>query len=32
LRLGIEREITIGGVAVVPYAQAEVFYDTRFDA
>lgn len=32
LRLGIEREFSVGGVAVVPYAQAEVFYDTRFDA
>ena len=31
-RLGIEREFTVGGVTLVPYAQAEVFYDTRFDA
>jgi len=31
-RLGIEREFTVGGVTMVPYAQAEVFYDTRFGA
>lgn len=31
-RLGIEREVTLGGVTFVPYAQAEVFYDTRFGA
>jgi hypothetical protein len=31
LRLGIEREFTAGGTAIVPYAQAEVFYDTRYD-
>lgn len=31
-RLGIEREFTLGGVALVPYARAEVFYDTRFGA
>ena len=31
LRLGIEREFTAGGVVIVPYAQAEAFYDTRFD-
>jgi hypothetical protein len=30
-RLGIEREILVGGVVTVPYAQAEVFYDTRYD-
>jgi len=30
-RLGVEREVMIGGVVTVPYAQAEVFYDTRFD-
>lgn len=30
-RLGIERELTLGGVTCVPYAQAETFYDTRFD-
>ena len=31
-RLGIERELTMGGVPLVPYARAEVFYDTRFGA
>lgn len=31
LRLGIEREFTAGGTVIVPYAQAEVFYDTRYD-
>lgn len=31
-RLGLECELTLGGVAVVPYVQAEVFYDTRFGA
>ena len=32
-RLGIEREFTVvGGVTLVPYAQAEVSYDTRFGA
>jgi hypothetical protein len=31
-QLGIEREITVGGVTLVPYAQAEVLYDTRFGA
>lgn len=31
-RLGIEREFAVGGVTLVPYAQAEVFYDTRFGA
>jgi hypothetical protein len=31
-RLGAEREFTVGGVTLVPYAQAEVFYDTRFGA
>jgi Protein of unknown function (DUF2490) len=31
-RLGIEREITMNGVVMVPYAQAEVYYDTRFDS
>jgi hypothetical protein len=31
-RLAIEREFTAGGVVLVPYAQAETFYDTRFDA
>jgi Protein of unknown function (DUF2490) len=32
LRVGIEREFTVCGVVMVPYAQAEVFYDTRFDS
>ena len=32
LRLGIEREFTVRGVVMVPYAQAEVFHDTRFDS
>jgi len=31
-RLGLEREFTVGGVSIVPYARAEVFYDTRFGA
>jgi hypothetical protein len=31
-RLGIEREFTVRGVVQVPYAQAEYYYDTRFDA
>jgi hypothetical protein len=31
LRMGIEREFNAGGTAIVPYAQAEVFYDTRYD-
>ena len=31
-RLRLEREVTVGGVTLVPYAQAEVFYDTRFGA
>jgi len=31
LRFGVEREFTAGGRAVVPYAPAEAFYDTRFD-
>jgi hypothetical protein len=31
-RLGIEREFSAGGVLMVPYAQAEFYYDTRFDA
>lgn len=31
LRLGIEREFTVCGVVMVPYAQAEIFYDTRYD-
>lgn len=29
-RLGIEREVTLAGITMVPYVQAEVFYDTRF--
>ena len=29
-RLGVEREFTVGDVPLVPYARAEVFYDTRF--
>jgi hypothetical protein len=32
LRLGIEREFTVCGVVMVPYVQAEIFYDTRFDS
>ncbi len=32
LRVGIEREFTVGGLVMVPYAQAEIFYDTRFDS
>jgi hypothetical protein len=32
MRVGIEREFTVGGVVMVPYAQAEIFYDTRFDS
>lgn len=31
-RLGIEREFLVGGISLVPYAQAEVFYDSRFGA
>ena len=31
-RLGIERQFVVAGRTVVPYAQAEVFYDTRFGA
>jgi hypothetical protein len=29
-RLGVEREYRVRGTAVVPYAQAELVYDTRF--
>ena len=29
-RLGIEREFNVDGVVLVPYAQAETFYDTRY--
>ena len=32
LRVGIEREFKVHGVVMVPYAQAEFFYDTRFDS
>ncbi len=31
-RLGIEREFKVGETTLVPYAQAEAFYDTRFGA
>ncbi len=31
LRFGIEREFSVGGVVIVPYGQAEVSYDTRYD-
>lgn len=31
LRAGLERETAVGGVVTVPYAQAEAFYDTRYD-
>lgn len=31
-RVGIEREFTVYGVVMVPYAQAEIFHDSRFDA
>ena len=31
IRFGVEREFTLDGMVVVPYAQAEAFYDTRFD-
>lgn len=31
-RLGIERELSVSGVVMVPYAQAEIFYDTRYDS
>jgi len=31
LRIGIEREFLVDGVVLVPYAQAETFYDTRYD-
>lgn len=32
MRVGMEREFTVGGVVMVPYVQAEIFYDTRFDS
>ena len=31
-RLGVERQFTVGSTALVPYAQAELFFDTRYDA
>ena len=31
-RLGIERQVVVGGVTAVPYAEAEFYYDTRFYA
>ena len=31
-RLGVERQFTVGSTALVPYAQAEIFFDTRYDA
>jgi hypothetical protein len=31
-RLGIEREVVVGGVTAVPYAEAEFYYDTRYYA
>lgn len=31
IRFGVEREFTVDGIVVVPYAQAEAFFDTRFD-
>lgn len=31
-RLGLEREFSVGGVGLVPYARAEVLYDSRFGA
>lgn len=31
-RLGVEREFSVLGTTLVPYAQAEVYYDTRFSA
>jgi Protein of unknown function (DUF2490) len=32
VRVGLEREFEAGGHALVPYVQAEVSYDTRYDA
>ena len=32
LRIGIEREFTVDGVVVVPYTDAETFYDTRYES
>lgn len=31
-RLGVEREFDAGGTVMVPYAQAEFFYDTRYES
>ena len=31
-RVGVETEYTVLGRKVVPYAHAEILYDTRFDA
>ena len=31
-RITLERELVVGGVTLVPYVSAEVFYDTRFGA
>jgi hypothetical protein len=31
LRIGVEREFLVDNVVLVPYAQAEAFYDTRYD-
>jgi hypothetical protein len=31
LRLQVEKSLSLGGRAVVPFANAETFYDTRFD-
>src|SRR5664279_2516198 len=31
LRVGIERAFTVCGVVMVPYVEAETFYDTRYD-
>jgi len=31
LRLGVERSLKLGGRAVVPFGNAENFYDTRYD-
>jgi hypothetical protein len=32
LRVGLERETIVAGVVTVPYAQAEAYYDTRYDS
>ena len=31
-RLGVEREVKMGTMVTVPYAQAEFYYDTRYDS